>query len=284
MKFLSLFASAALLLISNQIEAQLYFGEDFENWEDLGNGYNQPADWFTSNAFDALFGDPQSVEQSSDSYEGSFAARLTVTQAPDSDPSGSLINLTTEISDNPEVLTGWHKYNLDGDTILLRSPLFQYNFDLDTSLATGLAIAEFTGESDEYTYFSIPFDIDEGSVADTLRMIFTFLDLDLSLTSFYMIDDLKVEGTASINGLVKKSLPVYPNPTANRLSYYVGQNLENASVKIINALGEVVLSEQKSLFKGTHQLDLSMLSTGIYNLVIADFKTFTTTARVIKSN
>jgi len=67
----------AFTFITSGVSAQApFFSDSFENWEDLENGYTQPEGWFTSNVFSALFLDPQGIEQSTDSYSGTYAAYL----------------------------------------------------------------------------------------------------------------------------------------------------------------------------------------------------------------
>ncbi|MEX1188287.1 MAG: T9SS type A sorting domain-containing protein [Bacteroidia bacterium] len=278
--FFRLFSLLIFAVFSN-LNAQVFISESFEDWEDIGDGYNQPEGWFSSNAFDALFGDPQGIVQSSNSHDGNYAAQLTVYDAGENGVSGSFINLTAPIGGNPAVISGWHTYNLGSDTILLRAPIFSYDEENDTSTAVGLAIAEFSGQLDEYTYFSIPFDIAPISIADTLRMIITFANIDLTLGSSYTIDDIRVDASNSIKEQAISDIPCYPNPASEKLSFYISKDLQSAHLQVLNALGQVCYTTIQDYQKGTFSLNLENFPAGMYCLSIRDSNAFRAQARFI---
>lgn len=58
---------------------------------------------------------------------------------------------------------------------------------------------------------------------------------------------------------------IYPNPFLNVVTVDLG-NLESAKIKIINAFGQVMLSEE--IEKRSNQLNLIDLSSGTYFVII----------------
>jgi hypothetical protein len=263
------------------LKSQVIISENFETWEDLGDGYTQPEGWFSSNAFDALFGDNQGILQSNDSYEGQYAARMRAYFTIEPDPVGSFMNLNAPINENPEMISGWYKHLLVNDTVILIAPCFAYDVENDTSTSVGTVNIEFSGLVEDYTYFSSPFTFQQSATADTIRLLIAFSDIVLSGESTFTIDNIKIESSSSLSELSGFSIPCYPNPAEGRVSYYLPQNLKSASLCLTNALGQVFFSLNQDLSQGTHQLSLEGLPAGIYHLNIKDEDGFTGNSRII---
>ena len=79
------------------------------------------------------------------------------------------------------------------------------------------------------------------------------------------VDDVYLYDATNINSLTELNvgLDVYPNPTKGVVEFYLE---EDAFVKVINTLGEIVMETQLSI--SDNKLDLSAYTKGIYYLEI----------------
>lgn len=73
---------------------------------------------------------------------------------------------------------------------------------------------------------------------------------------------------------------IYPNPGSGEFSIQINRVLENAAVKVYNALGELVFSS--SLRTKESALDLKALSNGIYSVVILEGNIIVQQEKLIK--
>ena len=101
----------------------------------------------------------------------------------------------------------------------------------------------------------------------------------ISNTSFTI--KLSQSGTLSTQNFttIYKNL-VYPNPANNEINLSFENNLEQANLKIISILGQIVL-EKQNVSGNNLSLDVSGLSMGTYSVQVKD-KNFTSTSKFIK--
>ncbi|MDQ6762393.1 MAG: T9SS type A sorting domain-containing protein [Bacteroidota bacterium] len=74
---------------------------------------------------------------------------------------------------------------------------------------------------------------------------------------------------ASVKLQKNNSLRIYPNPVRNNLSIYIGEDINNAQLRIVNANGQVV---KRSSVSGSGHVDIDVngLSKGVYSVEIND--------------
>ena len=69
----------------------------------------------------------------------------------------------------------------------------------------------------------------------------------------------------SVNDPIQNGIAIFPNPTSGQLTIHNSNtNLGTAEVKVVNVMGQTVMTQNYSDFNGTHRIDLSELSNGLY--------------------
>lgn len=262
---MKLFIGAALwMLLLCPIQAQTLWSEGFENWETItGGSLEQPEGWFSSNVFHTIFDEPPSLQSNTDAYQGNLSAELMVSPDLGFGPTGGLMNTKAGISDKPYFLTGWYKFNSEGDSVLLRGSVFWHDTANDTDIVIGVADTLFTQFTGSYTFFSIPFDYSSNETPDTFRIIFAYQDDNLLESSSLLIDELKLEVALSTGHMhALNSLAVYPNPAVNLLHVFLPK--AQGSLQLINNLGQTVYAQTQISGNQTFHLPLDRFSAGMY--------------------
>ena len=86
------------------------------------------------------------------------------------------------------------------------------------------------------------------------------------MNSLYRILNTALSSSTFISDV---KLTIYPNPTTSTIKINLENDLENATIKIISIMGQVVL--EKNNINGTDFIfDVSNLSSGVYVIKIAD--------------
>ncbi len=68
-----------------------------------------------------------------------------------------------------------------------------------------------------------------------------------------------------VNNPIQDGFVIYPNPTSGQLIIHnPNNNSESAVLNVMNSMGQVVMSNTITNFTGTHYVDLSELSNGLY--------------------
>ncbi len=83
-----------------------------------------------------------------------------------------------------------------------------------------------------------------------------------------------------LNGFAKNSFSLYPNPASTQINLLFNNNLENASLKIVSMLGQIVV-EKQNLSGNDFSFDVSNLAKGMYIITI-DNAVLPTTSKFIK--
>lgn len=92
-----------------------------------------------------------------------------------------------------------------------------------------------------------------------------------SSTDSWLVDNVVLTGQKLVTGtaeLTKNNLKIYPNP-ANEILHIQSSTLNNETLYLFNALGELVIT--KSLTKLNETLDISTLTSGVYVLRAGSF-------------
>ena len=254
--------SILLIMFVFSASAQTIWSEDFENWEVISVDYEQPTNWFTSNSFQSIFGDPANILKSTDAHSGSYAASLVITPAAFGDPFGSFMLVTIPLTEKPYYFSGWHKINPDQDTIQILSAINLWNVAGDSSDVIGGSVVELTDPLSEYTYFSYPIAYENGSIPDTARILISYTDISFSLNSSYIIDQLALQGTSSTLDLERSEIPVYPNPSQGRFNMYLPNSAGTLSITDLS--GRTIQTSKQQVGQLISSIDISNQINGVY--------------------
>ncbi len=254
---------------------------DFEEWEEFSS--EEPDDWFTSNVISLAIGET-AVTKSTNSYEGSFAAKIETTQTLIEDTLGFITNgMMGEdnpiggmaVDSTPDKLSGYYKYIPVGpDTAI--GGLFLYHHNESTGMADLLeeSIIKLP-PVDEYTYFEVEVDYFSLPEPDTVNIAFASSNLQdyetyIGLGSELYIDALQITYKPNLVGVDnhKKEIihQVYPNPSSDKIYIGFQEILKNdITVRVMNAAGNLVY-ENKISPLATKKIDVSVrnFSPGIY--------------------
>ncbi len=281
MKKLLLFLT--LTSTSIYVHSQTLWSEGFENWSIItGSSIEDPNNWFTSNIYQSIFGDPGSVIKSDDSHSGQFAAKLMVPPSNSGDLMGGFINYTGEISGRPYFFTGWHKYNLASDTMQMVAGMMKWNGVESASSMMGACSGTVSGASSEFTYFSYQIDYLGSEIPDSIVVLFAFGDDVLSLNSTYIVDDLSLQIASSTLDLEQSIIPVYPNPSEGRFSMHLPSVA--GILRIYDNAGRLNREFNQDASFPISIVDISNENDGFYHAVFIDEKGRTSTQKLIVQN
>jgi PKD repeat protein len=83
-----------------------------------------------------------------------------------------------------------------------------------------------------------------------------------------LIIPIVCEGTG-VNDIVQNGISIFPNPTNGQLTIHNSNtNIGTAEMKVVNVMGQSVMTQNYSDFSGTHFVDMSELSNGLYFIEI----------------
>ena len=266
---------------------------DFENWEEFSS--EEPDDWFTSNILSVTMGET-SVTKTTDSHEGTYAARIESTLNMFEDTLGLVTNGVfgedgpfggMPVDSIPDKLTGYYKYIPVGpDTALGGLMLYRYNENTGNTELLEEAFTQLP-PVDDYTYFEIEVNYFSLPEPDTMNVAFASGNVDdesiyVGLGSVLYVDALEITYKPHLVGIEnsKKELnhQVYPNPTSEKIYIEFQEILKNdISVTISNSMGALVYQKKINPL-ATNQLDISVknFTPGLYFYTIeSDSNTYT---------
>lgn len=207
---------------------------EFESWNNFAS--EEPQNWFTSNLFTVFVGNT-GVTKSTDSYEGTYAARLeSVTSAWDDTLcfmtngyfTGDGMGGGMSVSQTPDKLTGYYKYSPVGpDTAFAAVTLFHYDPAGDSSVMLEEVFLPLTATQD-YTFFELAVPWDTLPVPDTVNIAFAsgnFIEDStyFGLGSLLLVDALNITYKPPV-GLYTRALDDQPLLTPNPASGSVRLN------------------------------------------------------------
>lgn len=287
-----------LSILSKDLTAQCQIENgDFESWTDYTDSFSTelgfeltypvvfPTHWFsllrlTNIALSGFIIDYfdqdtldiplfESLKQYSPGANGTeYAARL----------SGDTLLLATDLlqitkcTGRPEKLTGYFKYEGEGqDTLLISVVLFKGSEMLDTASATGYAFYQVVGSpvdisrgAADYTAFSVDIKYNSDEIPDTAA-IFIISSKDKENrtdTSYHVIDEIQFEGgvVPTRDHYEEAPFALTPNPATDILTLNVDSR-SFVRVELFDAIGNRVLDQ---LVSSTESISISHLSTGTY--------------------
>lgn len=176
-------------------------------------------------------------------------------------------------------------FSSNGDTLIVNPNPFDsvavIHFEIANNDTVSLDIYSAWGQTIKTYYNSNVLSSGSYTInldGDTLPNGIYFVRLKVNSTKIFNVKLIKVTNAV---GLKENSLPenilIYPNPTTSILNIVDDNNqLQNATIKIKNSLGQVIFS---STF--VSQINMSELSYGMYFLILRN-KEITRTIKIIK--
>ena len=203
----------------NQIE-----NSDFENWEYIGSSNEEPNEWSSVKSSDNTFLSntaPQVIFRTSDSHSGSYALRLknetifgivangiatTGRVHAETNPNNAYVytdqnntDYNQNFTNKPDSLTGWYKYNPQGNDkadiqVLLHSGYTEMPSN-DQSNWIAIAKNEFSGNNTNWSRFSSPFNYMNNNTPSYMISVISSGDSTIAIEgSELLIDDLSDTG------------------------------------------------------------------------------------------
>jgi hypothetical protein len=262
---------------------------DFENWEEFSS--EEPDDWFTSNIL-SLAIDETSVTKTTDSYEGTYAARIESTLNMFEDTLGLVTNGVfgedgpiggMPVDSIPDKLSGYYKYTPVGpDTAIGGLMLYHYNENTGNTELLEEAFIKLP-PVDEYTYFEVEVDYFSLPEPDTVNVAFASgnvadENMYFGLGSVLYVDALEITYKPHLVGIDNSAQElvhhVYPNPTSEKICIEFQEILKNdISVTVANSKGALVYQKKISPL-ATNQFDISVknFTPGLYFYIIESGK------------
>ena len=138
-----------------------------------------------------------------------------------------------------------------------------------TGMGEELTNGSLNSEMKEYAHSLSAFD-KEGSAENNIIFRFFFQSDDATNEEGVIIDNFVVEGSETTLNTTEnefKALSVYPNPT-NGIVYISGEEIEGASVSIVEISGRIIQKNAATAKGNTVQVTIENLASGFYFIVI----------------
>lgn len=253
-----------LLLNRMSLFAQTQIPENgFENWTSSSLGtYDEPSGgWWTSLNSLKNLGGPVTLEKTTDSYSGNFAARMETKQwgtflLPGLLVSGEFVTTSPFIiqgqpfSDTPLRFKGHYKYNsVNSDSAAIFAMLTRRNGSTGGRDTIAEAKLSVLNSVINYTEFDIPFNyFDVTATPDSIDIVFSSSsagqNFEGQVGSTLFIDDVILEYGIGVEELMMQELNtiLYPNPAYDFIYFDIMDCCENNYGKIFSLDGKFILS------------------------------------------
>lgn len=244
----------------------------FENWTQIGSRMD-PDNWNTLNPNTAILGILTCTKATgSDVHSGNAAIKLTTKAILGQNANGLATtgNITVSppgvsggvaYTGRPDSIAGWYKYtSVNNDNGFIEFQLLGSSATPDTIgyvrvLTPAATVGTYTRFSAAINYRSL------NPVAKSIWIMSSSAGFNAQVNSTIYLDDFELIGNSiGIKEVAADFLSFTPNPVQFQLQ--VQNTLERAQLKLVDALGNLVL--EKELFKGKNTLDLASLPSGIY--------------------
>lgn len=271
----------------------------FEDWTSSGT-YEEPDGWTTGNLF-TFFSDsiPVTVEKTTDSHSGTFAAKLTskavnadldeiVGLSYDTMPGllalGSFASgqLGAPYNSSPEAAEVYVKYTQVGsDTAGILFSLTRWDQATESQIIVAQAAALLASSTNNYQQVTLPFNYFQSGSPDSVNVLILSSVTDLlgnvdvtpSAGSTLFVDDASLI-TELPNSVVENPVDfrIFPNPTSGTLNMIAFGYMFNGALTldIVDMTGRVVQSSAINTVMST--TDVSSLPNGLYVYRINDSK------------
>ncbi len=197
-------------------------------------------------------------------------------------PNGNVLNLKTSeqylyIETRMIFYTGKFKandYNWDKNLDSLDSNWFVtacFNGDCKNDLLQSGTFLKDFGLNDTTCF--IAFHVETHEYTGTSKIIYRVFNKNNPLDSATLYFNISYSKPSGMNDLMGNNLNIYPNPVTNKINIETALDLQNATLKIVNSLGEIVTKKQ---LNSDTDFDVSNLKNGVYflNIVSNNFTVF----------
>lgn len=119
----------------------------------------------------------------------------------------------------------------------------------------------------------IAFHVESYEYTGTSKIIYYVFNKNNPLDSATLYFNISYTKPSGLNDLKENNLSIYPNPVNNKISIKSALDLQNAKMKIVNSLGEIMTNKE---LKSEYEFDVSNLKNGVYFLsIISNTHSFT---------
>jgi hypothetical protein len=273
----------ALIFIFYFSKAQTIPNAGFENWTNAGS-YSNPDGWGQLNSLTAT-GSIFTCEQGSPGAVGSSYLKLTSRNTgisglvlPGVAVSG-LIDIITQqpksgfaFSGQPQALTGKWQHMIFGNSQgYVDVKLTKWNSSTNSRTIVANGHVDLTGMAMSWANFSVPLAYLETYAPDSCIITLSASGTAPTNNDYLWVDALAFTG--SVAGLTDNSLnqkiKLFPNPTASNLNVDLSSlNTREVKIRILDMLGNELISLNKMNVFSNTSIDVSTLATGNYILNI----------------
>lgn len=285
MKKLLLLTGIITLLFSFQLIAQVVPNGSFEVWENFVT-YEDPESWTTPNEASSPVSIFTVTKESTDVYDGVFAARLesmfiVLLNVPGMLTLGELTvdYITQEFSitggipftGRPSKLKGWFKYTPNGPDACFAYAVFT-KFNGATSDTIGFGMYSSMETVDTWTQFEAPVTYFNSENPDTMNILI----LSSSITaaqpgSVMLVDKLELDYGVGVEEESLKACVDFYHDQSNKalqINYrFVSEQI--VSVSLFNIVGQPVKEfRERKVMNGQEVIDIGGYPAGVYMLEV----------------
>ena len=231
----------------------------FENWSDEIT----PQDWNTNN-FPGFW---TTVSRSSNSYAGTYAAKLEIADASGF-PFPAVLTSTFPVNQGYETVSGYYQFHPNSANVVLS--VYAYYFGGGLLLGTGYV--DITNAATSYTQFS--FNVSLSGTPDSLMLQLELIgEVASNIGSYALVDQLSLGGTSDVEPInfnpsdfsLKQN---YPNPfnPSTTIEFSIPQE-SFVELKVYDVLGNEVITLANDYYPaGNYKADFNGddLTSGIY--------------------
>jgi hypothetical protein len=111
----------------------------------------------------------------------------------------------------------------------------------------------------------IAFHVETHEYTGSSKIIYRIFNKNNPLDSATLYFNISYSKPSGMHDLMENNLNIYPNPVTNKINFETALILPNATLKIVNSLGEIVVNKQ---LNNDTEFDASTLKNGVYFLNI----------------
>lgn len=251
----------------------------FEKWTDMGS-YSNPEEWGTMNnktasskIYTATKATPGSVGAA---YLKLTSKKVGSTVVNGIAVSGKLDSVTMKpisgfaLNQRPTALTGKWQY-MGSSPGSITVTLTRWNSSTKMRETIGTASKTLSGMEMRWASFSIPFTYQGSSLPDSCIIFLQASGSNPEAGDYLWVDNLNFTGIVATKlkeeAVVLNSMSIYPNPASNFITLNFNTiTPQPITIKIVDAIGKVVLIESINLAEGNSKkiINISSLATGSY--------------------
>lgn len=254
--------------VSSAVHAQNPTNNSFDNWTAVAT-YEDPVGWTTYNSYTP--NTPTTVK-TTPSHEGSFAMKLQVVNDPLLGANTGYAQGNFSMNSRPTTLGWYSKCNiaLAGDSVSLSALFYSGGSPIGSATwAQGISVAN-------YTQVIVPISYLNSAIPDSVIIyIWAGDDLNFMIGTNLIIDKMEFDPAIDNSGIEELSnihnINLFPNPSRDQMNVsFTSAVNDKLNLKIYNALGQTVLSDNKNVTQGNNDFifNISELQKGVYFMML----------------